>query len=81
MTKEEIISGLKRISDNYIVDTDGEMIFTTDRYFAIYCNPISIYCDLIRINNTQLIDFICDGKIVAIISVNNDLNALDFDII
>ena len=77
MTKTEIVSILKNISDNYRTDTtDTTTMFhinDTGNYFAvrivvgtIYCG--TIYCDCIKIGDSSgLIQFINDGKIIAIL--------------
>ena len=75
MTKETIISILKNISDNYDVDTNNTVttfcINDTGKFFfarvivgKIYCG--TIYCDCIKICGNDLIQFINDGKIIAI---------------
>ena len=75
MTKEAIASILKDISDNYQADTTNTVttfhINGTGKCFtvriadgSIFCG--SIYCDCIRIDDRDLIQFINDGKIIAI---------------
>ena len=75
MTKEAIISILKNISDDYRTDTNDTItmfhINDTGRCFSvrvtvgtIYCG--TIYCDCIKICDNDLIQFINDGKIIAI---------------
>ena len=78
MTKEAIKSILKNISDSYRVDTTNTVtmfhINDTRKCFSIkivigtiYCG--TIYCDCIRIDNdSELIQFINDGKIISIFS-------------
>lgn len=70
MTKQLIKSILKNISDDY--RDDGYITMCTvnvnsSELFAIRIkNCGSIYCNGVRIDNTSLIDFINDGKIIAI---------------
>ena len=75
MTKEAITSILKNISDDYRTDTNGTAtmfhISDTEKWFfirvtvgTIYCG--TIYCDCIKICGNDLIQFINDGKIIAI---------------
>ena len=79
MTKQSIVSILKNISDNCRTDTTAtETMFRindTEKLFAIriadgkkiYCG--TIYCDCIIIidDDREFIDFINDGKIIAIL--------------
>ena len=75
MTKQSIVSILKNISDSYQTDTNGTatMFHINDagKWFfiritvgTIYCG--TIYCDCIKICDNELIQFINDGKIIAI---------------
>ena len=75
MTKEAITSIIKDISDSYRTDTnDTATMFRingTGKCFSvraivgtIYCG--TIYCDCIKIDDRDLIQFINDGKIIAI---------------
>ena len=76
MTKQSIISILKDISDNYrtdtnntvtmvnINDTEKKCFFIRVTVGTIYCG--TIYCDCIKICGNDLIQFINDGKIIAI---------------
>ena len=75
MTKQSIISILKNISDDYRTDTNDTVtmfhINDTGKCFlirvivgTIYCG--TIYCDCIKICDNDLIQFINDGKIIAI---------------
>ena len=75
MTKEAIKSILKNISDSYRTDTNDTAttfhINDTEKYFLVrvivgttYCG--TIYCDCIKICDNDLIQFINDGKIIAI---------------
>ena len=71
MTKEAIKSILKNISDDY--QDNGDVVMCTmncnsAKEFAISIkNCGNIYCNCIRVDNTDLIDFINDGKIIAIL--------------
>ena len=75
MTKQSIVSTLKNISDSYQTNMDDTVatvnINDTGKCFliritvgTIYCG--TIYCDCIRIDDSELIQFIDDGKIIAI---------------
>ena len=75
MTKETITSILKNISDNYQADTTNTVttfhINGTKKCFLVrvivgtkYCG--TIYCDCIKICGSDLIQFINDGKMIAI---------------
>lgn len=76
MTKEAIKSNLKNISDSYHKDTNTVTTFHINdsdngKYFAIritvgkiYCG--TIYCDCIRIDDSDLIQFINNGEIISI---------------
>lgn len=78
MTKEAIKSILKNISDSYRVDTTNTVttfhINNTGKCFSTrvvigitYCG--TIYCDCIVIDNdSDLINFINNGKIISIFS-------------
>ena len=72
MTKTEITSILKNISDSYQTDNTVTKFNINDRgkcfsigvkVGAIYCGKI--YCNCIRIDNASYIDFIDDGKMIA----------------
>lgn len=74
MTKEAIKSNLLTISSSFSssyskVDDQRVLMFNSnDRsYFSIETNGGIIYCNCVRIDNTKLIDFINDGKIIAVI--------------
>ena len=70
MTKQSITLILKNISSSYSkADEQRVLIFNTsdDKPFSIEINGGIIYCNCIRIDNTKLIDFINDGKIIAIL--------------
>ena len=70
MTKQSIVSILKNISTSYYKDDERcvLMFYKSDgKIFSIATNGGTIYCDCIRIDNTDLIDFINDGKIIAIL--------------
>ena len=76
MTKQSIVSNLKKISDSYQTDTINTVtmfhINDTGKCFSIriivgtiYCG--TIYCDCIRIDNdSDFIQFINNGKIISI---------------
>lgn len=76
MTKETITSILKNIGDSYqtnmdgtvtmvhINDTEKKCFFIRVTVGTIYCG--TIYCDCIKICGNDLIQFINDGKIIAI---------------
>lgn len=75
MTKKSIVSILKNISDSYQTDIDNNVtvfrINDTGKYFSIkitvgttYCGMI--YCDCIEIYDSDLIQFINNGKIISI---------------
>ena len=75
MTKEATKSILKNISDSYRVDTTntvtmfrindkGKCFFIRVTVGTIYCG--TIYCDCIKICGNDLIQFINDGKTIAI---------------
>ena len=78
MTKQSITSILENISDGYCAvtnDTNDTVtmfhINDTGKCFSIritvgiiYCG--TIYCDCIRIDDSELIQFINDGKIISI---------------
>ena len=68
MTKQSIISNLEIISSNYYRENNqGILKFNSDdKVFAIATKGGIIYCNCIRIDNTDLIDFINDGKIISI---------------
>ena len=70
MTKETITSILKDISSSYSkFDEQRVLIFNTnnDKPFSIETKGGIIYCNCVRIDNTKLIVFINDGKIIAIL--------------
>ena len=68
MTKQSIISNLKIISSNYLENGQGILKFNSDnKVFYIATKGGTIYCNCIRIDNTDLIDFINDGKIISIL--------------
>ena len=75
MTKQSIVSILKNISDSYQADIDntatifrindtGKCFSTIITVGTIYCGII--YCDCIEIYGNDLIQFINDGKTIAI---------------
>ena len=75
MTKQSIVSILKNISDSYQTNMDDTVtmvhINDTEKCFFIrvtvgtkYCG--TIYCDCIKICGNDLIQFINDGKTIAI---------------
>ena len=74
MTKQSIISILKNISSSFSssyskFDDRRVLMFNTndDKPFSIETKGGIIYCNCVRIDNTKLIDFINDGKIIAIL--------------
>ena len=74
MTKQSIVSILKDISSSFSssyskFDEQRVLMFNTnnDKPFSIELNGGIIYCNCVRIDNTKLIDFINDGKIIAIL--------------
>ena len=74
MTKQSIVSNLKNISSSFSssyskVDEQRVLMFNTsdDKPFSIETMGGIIYCNCVRIDNTKLIDFINDGKIIAIL--------------
>ena len=71
MTKETISSILKNISDDYRDNGDVAtctMKCNSTKVFAISIkNCGNIYCNGIRIDNTVLLNFYNDGKIIAIL--------------
>ena len=68
MTKQSIISNLKNISSYYLEKGQGILKFNSDdNVFIIVVKGGIIYCNCIRIDNTDLIDFINDGKIISIL--------------
>lgn len=75
MTKETIVSILKEISSNfsssYSKDDDRHVLMfnvnNNETPFSIETKGGIIYCNCVRIDDTKLIDFINDGKIIAII--------------
>lgn len=68
MTKQSIVSILKNISSYYLEKGQGILDFNSDnKVFTIMTNGGIVYCDCVRIDNTKLIDFINDGKIIAIL--------------
>ena len=68
MTKQSIISNLKIISSYYRENGQGVTMFHSEpnQIFSIVTKGGIIYCNCVRIDNTILIDFINDGKIIAI---------------
>ena len=73
MTKQSIISILKEISNSFSSSyskSDDQRILmfntTDDKPFSIETDGGIIYCNCVRIDNTKLIDFINDDKIIAI---------------
>ena len=75
MTKQSIVSILKDISDSCRTDTNdtatmfrindtGKCFFIRVTVRTVYCG--TIYCDCIKIFDNDLIQFINDGKIIAI---------------
>ena len=74
MTKQSIISILKDISSSFSssyskFDERSVLMFNAnnDKPFSIEIKGGIIYCNCVRIDNTKLIDFINDGKIIAIL--------------
>ena len=74
MTKQSIVSILKDISNSFSsnyskADEQRVLMFNTnnDKPFSIETNGGIIYCNCVRIDDTKLIDFINDGKIIAIL--------------
>ena len=74
MTKQSIKSILKEISISFSIsyskyDEQRVLLFNTDddKPFSIGTKGGIIYCNCVRIDNTKLIDFINDGKIIAIL--------------
>ena len=74
MTKQSIVSILKNISSSFSssynkADDQRCLMFNTadDKPFSIKINGGIIYCNCVRIDNIKLIDFINDGKIIAIL--------------
>lgn len=74
MTKQSIVSTLKEISNSFSssyskYDDRHVLMFNTndDKPFSIEIKGGIIYCNYVRIDNTKLIDFINDGKIIAIL--------------
>ena len=82
MTKEAIKSILKKISDSYRDNGDVAMCTmncNSAKVFAISIkNCGNIYCNAIRIDYTDLLNFYDDGKIIAILdySVIEKINLL-----
>lgn len=67
MTKQLIISTLKIISTCYLENGQDVLTFSSgDDVFSIVTKGGIIYCNCVRIDNTKLIDFINDGKIISI---------------
>ena len=73
MTKQSIVSILKEISCSFSSsyskdDEQRELIFHSSykKVFAITTKGGTIYCNCIRVDNTNLIDFINYDKIIAI---------------
>ena len=78
MTKQTIISNLKNISDSYRADdNNNSTLFYINNMVEFFFVKIavethfsgSIFCDCIRIDNdSDLINFINNGKIISIFS-------------
>ena len=75
MTKQSIVSNLRNISSSfsssYRKDNDEHVLMFNSRdgkIFSIDTKGGTIYCNSIRVDNTNLIDFINDGKIIAILN-------------
>ena len=75
MTKQSIVSILKEKSISFSssyskFDDERVLMFNTnnDKPFSIETKGGIIYCNCVRIDNTKLIDFINDGKIIAILN-------------
>ena len=70
MTKETILSILKNISDDYRENGDVAMYTMNCNSVKVFVISIkncgNIYCNAIRIDNTDLLNFYDDGKIIAI---------------
>ena len=75
MTKQSIVSTLREISSSFSssyskFDEQCVLMFNTtdDKPFSIDIKGGLIYCNCVRIyTTTKLIDFINDGKIIAIL--------------
>ena len=75
MTKQSIVSILKEISSSFSssynkYDDSHVLIFNAnnnEKPFSIETKGGIIYCNCVIIDNTKLIDFINDGKIIAIL--------------
>ena len=70
MTKQSIVSILKHVSTSYHKDDEQRVLMfhlSDDKVFTIATKCGIIYCNCIRIDKTNLIDFINDGKIIAIL--------------
>ena len=68
MTKQSIKSILKNISDDYQDNAMYTMNCNSVKVFAISIkNCGNIYCNAIRIDNTDLLNLYDDGKIIAIL--------------
>lgn len=75
MTKQSIVSILKEISSSFSssyskYDDRHVLMFNAnnnEKPFSIETKGGIIYCNCVRIDNTKLIDFINDGKIIAIL--------------
>ena len=71
MTKQSIKSILKEISDDYRENGDVAMCTVNCDSVNVFAISIkncgNIYCNGIRIDNTDLLKFYDDGKIIAIL--------------
>ena len=70
MTKQSIVSILKDISNSYRKDDEQCVLMfhsSDEKAFSIATKGGIIYCNCIRVDKTGLIDFINDGKIIAIL--------------
>ena len=71
MTKQSITSILKGISDDYRENGDVAMCTMNCNSVKVFAISIkncgNIYCNGIRIDNTDLLNFYNDGKIIAIL--------------
>ena len=85
MTKQSIVSILKEISISFSssyskFDDRRVLMFNTndEKPFSIETKGGIIYCNCVRIDDTKLIDFINDDKIIAILdySVIEKVNIL-----
>ena len=69
MTKQSIVSILEIISDGYRVIGDNIIFEMNDNSYNIFVISIknygNIYCNGIRTDNTNYLDFLNDGKMIA----------------